>query len=97
MTRLLVALAAGLLLLEANAAPTIDFNEQIADLEARNVHIKTDRHSGAVRLIGAQPQSPIAVPSVNEVTRADFAGMAAVNMFGPMFGLTRPQQGAGGK
>lgn len=92
MTRLLVVLAASLLLLEANAAPTMDFNEQIADLKARNVRIKTDPRSGSVRLIGAQPQAPIALPSVNEVTRADFAGMAAVNTFGPMFGLTHPQQ-----
>ncbi len=92
MTRLLVGLLAGLLLLGANAAAQIDFSEQIADLEARNVRIKTHPRTGAVRLIGAWPQAPLVVPSVNEATPPDIAGMAAVKHFGPMFGLTRPEQ-----
>ena len=92
MTRLLVGLVAGLLSLGANAAPPIDSSEQIADLKAQNVRIKTHPRTGAVRLIGAWPQAPLMVPSVNEVTRADVAGMAAVKHFGPMFGLTRPEQ-----
>ena len=92
MMRLLVRLLAGLLLLGGNAAAQTDFSEQIADLEAQNVRIKTDPRTGAVRLIGAWPQAPLMVPSVNEATRADFAGMAAVNHFGPMFGLASPEQ-----
>ncbi|MDH3616293.1 MAG: hypothetical protein OEQ90_07455, partial [Gammaproteobacteria bacterium] len=92
MTRLLVGLVASLLSLGANAAPPIDSSEQVADLKARNVRIATDPRTGTVRLIGAWPQAPLMVPSVNEVTRADIAAMAAVNHFGPMFGLTRPQQ-----
>ena len=92
MIRLLVGLVAGLLLLSANAAPPIDSSEQIAELKAQNVRIKTHPRSGAVRLIGAWPQAPLMVPSVNEVTRADIAAMAAVKHFGPMFGLTRPEQ-----
>ena len=64
----LVGLLAGLLLLGANAASQIDFSEQIADLEARNVRIKTHPRTGAVRLIGAGPQAPLMVPSVNEAT-----------------------------
>ena len=92
MTRLLMGLVAGLLLLDANAAPTTDLSEQIADLKARNVRMSTHPRTGTVRLIGAWPQSPLMVPSVNEATRADFAAMAAVTHFGPMFGLTRPEQ-----
>ncbi|MDH3374978.1 MAG: M4 family metallopeptidase, partial [Gammaproteobacteria bacterium] len=83
---------AGLLLFNANAAPPNDFSEQIADLTAQNARIKIDPRTGAVRLIGAWPQAPLTVPSVNEVTRADFAGMEAVKHFGPMFGLTSPDQ-----
>ena len=90
--RLLVVLVAGLLFFDANAAPPIDFSEQIADLKAQNVRIKTHPRTGVVRLIGAWPQAPLAVPSVNEVTRADIAGMEAVKHFGPMFGLTIPEQ-----
>ena len=92
MTRLLLGLVAGLLLLNANAAPPNEFSKQIADLKAQNVRIESHPRTGAVRLIGARPQAPLMVPSVNEVTRADFAGMAAVKHFGPMFGLTRPEQ-----
>jgi Zn-dependent metalloprotease len=92
MTRLLVGLVSGLLFLGANAATPIDLNEQIADLKARNVRIKTDPNTGAVRLIGAWPQAPLMVPSVNEATRPDFAAMEAVKHFGPMFGLARPEQ-----
>jgi bacillolysin len=92
MTRLLMGLVAGLLLLGANAAAQTDFSEQIADLNARDVRIKTHPRTGEVRLIGASPQAPVVVPTINEVTRADFAGMAAVKHFGPMFGLTRPEQ-----
>ena len=92
MTRLIVGLVAGLLSLGANAAPPIDASEQIADLKARNVRITTHPRTGAVRLIGAWPQAPLTVPTVNEVTRADIAGMEAVIHFGPMFGLTRPEQ-----
>ena len=92
MMRLLSGLLASIFLLSANAAPPTDLREQIADLKAQNVRIKTHPQSGAVRLIGAWPQAPLMVPSVNEVTRADFAGMATVKHFGPMFGLTRPEQ-----
>ena len=92
MTRLLVALVAGLLLLGTNAAAQTDLRERIADLESRDVRIKTHPLTGEVRLIGARPQAPLRVPSVNEVTRADFAGMAAVRHFGPMFGLARPER-----
>ena len=92
MTRLIVGLVAGLLSLGAYAAPPTESSEQIADLKAQNVRIKTHPRTGAVRLIGAWPQAPLMVPSVNEVTRADVAGMEAVKHFGPMFGLTRPEQ-----
>ncbi|MCK5326600.1 MAG: M4 family metallopeptidase, partial [Woeseiaceae bacterium] len=78
--------------LGANAATPTDSSEQIADLKAGNVRIKTDPRTGAVRLIGAWPQAPLMVPSVNEATRADFAAMEAVKHFGPLFGLTRPEQ-----
>ena len=90
--RLLVGLVAGLVLLGANAANSTDISKQIADLKARNAHIRTDPDTGVVRLIGAWPQAPLIVPSVNEVTRADVAAMAAVKHFGPMFGLTLPGQ-----
>ena len=90
--RLLVGLVAGLLMISAIAAPPSDFSEQIADFKAQNVRIETHPRSGAVRLIGAWPQAPLMVPSVNEVTRADVAGMAAVEHFGPMFGLTQPKR-----
>jgi Zn-dependent metalloprotease len=92
MIRLLVGLLAGLLLLEANAAAPIDASEQIAELKAQNARIKTHPRTGAVRLIGAWPQAHLMVPTVSEVTRADIAGMAAVKHFGPMFGITRPEQ-----
>ena len=92
MMRLLVGLAASLMLLGANAATPTDFSEQIADLKAQNVRIKTHPRTGAVRLIGAWPQAPLMVPSVNEATPPDIAAMAAVKHFGPMFGLTRPEQ-----
>ena len=92
MTRLLVGLVAGLLFLCANADTPTDIKEQIADLKARDVRIDTDPHTGAVRLIGASRQAPLVVPSVNEVTRPDFAARAAVKYFGPSFGLTRPEQ-----
>ena len=92
MIRLLISVLMGLLLLGTTAFAQVDVAERIADLEAQNVRIKTHPRSGAVRLIGAWPQSPLMVPSVNEVSRADFAGMSAVKHFGPMFGLTRPEQ-----
>ena len=92
MIRLLVGLVAGLLLVSVNAAPPTDLTERIADIKAQNVRIKTHPRTGAVRLIGAWPQAPLMVPSVNEVTRTDFAGMAAVEHFGPMFGLISPKQ-----
>jgi len=92
MTRLLVGLVSALLFLGANAATPTDFSEQIADLKSRNVRIKTDPHTGVVRLIGAWPQAPLMVPSVNEATRPDFAAMEAVKHFGPMFGLAHPEQ-----
>ena len=69
----------------------IDAREQIADLKAKNVRIKTHPRTGAVRLIGARPQTPLIVPSVYGITRTDIAGMAAVKHFGPMFGLVRPE------
>ena len=90
--RLLVGLIAGMLLVSANAAPPTELTERIADLRAQNVRISTHPRTGRVRLIGAWPQASLMVPSVNEVTRADVAGMAAVRHFGPMFGLTNPQQ-----
>ena len=92
--RLLVGLIAGVLLVSANAAPPTDLATRIADLKAQNVRVETHRHTGRVRLIGAWPQAPLMVPTVNEVTRADVAGMAAVEHFGPMFGLTNPKQEA---
>ncbi|MGB5470637.1 MAG: M4 family metallopeptidase [Woeseiaceae bacterium] len=92
MIRLFAGLLACLLLLEANAAVPSDVRERIAKLQAQDVRIKIHPRSGAVRLIGAQPQAPLMVPTVNEVTRADVAGMAAVEHFGPMFGLARPGQ-----
>jgi len=92
MTRLLLGFVASLLFLAANAATPTDLSEQIADLKAQNVRIKTHPRTGEVRLIGAWPQSPLMVPTVNEVTRADFAAMEAVKYYGPMFGLTRPEQ-----
>ena len=91
MIRRLVGLVAGLLVVTANAAPPNDPNEQIANLEAQNVRIKTHPRTGRVHVIGAWPQAPLIVPTVNEVTRADVAGMAAVKHFGRMFGLTSPQ------
>ena len=42
MTRLLVGLVAGLLSLGTNAAPPIDFSEQIADLKAT---VRSDRRA----------------------------------------------------
>jgi len=90
--RLLVGLVAGLLLVDANAAPPTELTERIADLKAQNVRIKTHPRTGRVRIIGAWPQATLMVPSVNEVTRADVAGMAAVEHFGPMFGLTQPKR-----
>ena len=90
--RLLVGLIAGMLLVSATAAPPTELAERIADLKAQNVRIETHPRSGRVRLIGAWPQVPLMVPSVNEVTRADVAGMAAVEHFGPMFGLTDPRK-----
>jgi len=92
MIRLLVGLLACLLLLDANAAVPSDVRERIAKLKEQDVRIKIHPRSGAVRLIGGRPQAPLMVPTVNEVTRADFAGMAAVEHFGPMFGLARPEQ-----
>ncbi len=92
MIRLLVGLAAGLLLLNAHAASPTDLNERVANLKTQNVRVKTNPRTGAVRFIGAWPQAPVMVPSVNEVTRMDVAGNAAVRHFGPMFGLTRPER-----
>ena len=91
MTRLLVGIVASLLVLSANAATQNDRSEQVADLEARNVRVNADPVSGKVRSIGAQPQAPLAVPTVNEVMRADYAAMEAVKHYGPMFGIERPE------
>ena len=92
MIRLLVGLVASLLVLDANAALPIEASEQIAGLKAQNIRIKTHPRTGAVRFIGAKPQTPLIVPSVYGITRTDIAGMAAVKHFGPMFGLIRPEQ-----
>ena len=92
MIRLLAGLLAGLLFFVAGAAAESDFSEQINDLEAQNVRVVIHPRTGAVRLIGAWPQSPVAVPSVNNVTPSDVAGMEAAKHFGPMFGLGNPEQ-----
>jgi len=92
MIRLLLGLVASLLLLDANAALPQGARDRIADLKAQDIHIKTHPRTGAARIIGARPQAPLTVPSVYGITRRDVAGMEAVKHFGPMFGLTRPEQ-----
>jgi Zn-dependent metalloprotease/phosphatidylethanolamine-binding protein (PEBP) family uncharacterized protein len=91
MMRLFLGLAAGLLCLGANADASTDNSAQIAELKARNVRIESDRHTGAVRLVGAWHEAPLMVPAVNEVSRTDFAADEAVKHFGPLFGLERPE------
>ena len=92
MMRLLVGLLASLLFGFANADTPTEIGRQIDDLEARDVRIKVDPDTGVVRFIGARSQAPLMVPSVNEVTRADFAAMATIKHFGPLFGLAHPDQ-----
>jgi Zn-dependent metalloprotease len=90
MTRLLVGLVAGLVVLCASAETPTNIGELVDDLERQNVRVETDQRSGAVRHLGASRLAPLMVPSVNEVTRAEVASMAAVKHFGPLFGLSRP-------
>ena len=92
MVRLIAGLVAGLFLLGANAATQSDTREQIASLKAQHVRVETDPRTGTARLIGAWPQAPLLVPSVNEVSRADFAAMEAAKHFGPLFGVAQPDR-----
>lgn len=90
--RLLTGLAAVSLLFDADAAPQTEPTARDADLRTQDARINTNRRTGRVRVIRALPQAPLAVPSVNDVSRADFVAMLAVEHYGLMFGMTNPRQ-----
>ncbi len=86
------ALIFGILLFSSAAAGWLYAAETPEELDAHNVRVKVHPRTGNLRLLGARRDAPITIPGAAPAVLPEDAGRAAVRSFGPLFGLTQPDQ-----
>ncbi len=69
---------------------TSSSSAKIAALKSSGARVAVHQTTGMVSFIGADPRAPIASPSAGKGLIAEDAAMAAVQVYGPLFGLKDP-------